>query len=300
MELRQLQHFVAVADEGSFTRAAARLMISQPGVSSSIKELERELGAQLLVRRARRVELNEAGRELYASARRVLAVLDATSEQVRRGRRTAKRTLAIGSIPSFAGLDLAALVSKFVAQHPDVDVAISIGFPRDLFRLVHTSEVDLAFVTMPQRQPPDGLHLSPLATYPMVLACPLGHRLADRSAVTLGMLENEVFVDFTTELAARQAVDEAFAASGIERQVRVTCNEIGSLLELVAHGIGLAIVPLSLAQATRVPIRLVQVDEASLVWTVAVATRHGALPNPDAQDLWNAVVDTAKPVDVAR
>ncbi|WP_128642560.1 LysR family transcriptional regulator [Rhodococcus opacus] len=297
MELRQLQYFVTVADEGTFTRAATRLVISQPGISSSIKELERELGVELFVRRARRVELTEAGRELYAGARRALAALDATSEQVRRSKRTAKRTLTIGSIPSFAGLDLAALVSKFIAQNPDVNVAITVGFPLDLFRKVHDSEIDLAFVTMPQRHPPEDLHLAPLATYPMVLACPLGHRLADRPTATLSMLEDEVFVDFSTELAARQATDDAFAAAGIERQIRVTCNEIGSLLELVAHGIGLAIVPRSLAQATRVPIRLVPLEEASLVWTVAVATRPGALPNPDAQALWNAVAATAKPID---
>ena len=297
MELRQLQHFVAVADEGTFTRAAARLMISQPGISSSIKALERELGVELFARRGRRVEPTEAGRELYAGARRVLAALDATSEQVRRRKRTATRTLTIGSIPTFAGLDLAALVSKFIAQNPDVNVAITVGFLLDLFRKIGAGEIDLAFVTVPQRHPPEDLLLVPLATYPMVLACPLGHRLADCQEVTLAMLKDEVFVDFSPELAARQATDDAFAAAAIERRIRVTCNEIGSLLELVAHGIGLAIVPRSLAHATRVPIRLVPLEGTSLVWTVAIVTRPGALPNSDAQALWNTITATAKPID---
>lgn len=296
VELRQLHHFVAVADEGTFTRAAARLMISQPGVSSSIKELERELGVQLFVRRGRRVEPTEAGRELYAGARRALAALDATTEQVRRRKRTAKRTLTIGSIPTFAGLDLAALVSKFIAQNPDVDIAITVGFPLALFDHIRQGGIDFAFVTMPQRHPPEDLHLVPLATYPMVLACPLGHRLADRTEVTLATLKDEVFVDFSPELSSRQATDDAFAAAAIARQIRVTCNEIGSLLELVAHGIGLAIVPRSLAQATRVPIRLVPLEGVSLVWTVAIVTRPGALPSPDAQALWNTITATAKPI----
>jgi DNA-binding transcriptional LysR family regulator len=295
VELRQLEHFLAVAHEGTFTRAAARLLISQPGLSSSIKALEHELGDPLFVRHGRRVELTDSGQALYSGARRTLAALEATKAEVHANRRGARRTLRVGSIASFAGLDLAALISKFTAQNPRVVAAVTVSTPVELFDKVRNDELDLAFVTMPQR-PLDGLQFHPLETFPMVLACPLGHHLAEQPDVRLAMLANEVFVDFDPVLVAREVNDQAFQAAGIDRRIRATCNEIGSLLELVAHGLGVAIVPRHLALASRVPVKLVRLTGTSMIWTVAVVTRAGGFRNPDAQTMWNDINATARPI----
>ncbi|KAA9149536.1 LysR family transcriptional regulator [Amycolatopsis acidicola] len=295
METRQLRHFLAVADLGTFTAAAERLRISQPGLSSSIRALEHGLGAQLFVRSRKRATLTEAGRNLYAGARRALATLEAVETQIRRGHGVAKSTLRVGSIPSFAGLDLAALLSRFTAQNPNVDVDVTVGMPLRLFADLIEEKIELGFVTMPLDLP-ENLKLTPLATYPMVLACPLGHRLTTHDSVQLEALADETFVDFRPELAARQVTDHAFTTARIPRTVRVTCNEIGSLLELVAHGLGLAIVPRPLAIATRVPIALVPLDNASLVWTVAAATLPNGVTSDAGLALWNLIGDNAKPV----
>ncbi|HEU5024968.1 MAG TPA: LysR family transcriptional regulator [Spirillospora sp.] len=295
LEIRQLRHFIAVADAGTFTAAAERLRISQPGLSSSIRSPEHHLGTELFLRSRRRAELTEAGRDLYAGARRAIAALEAVEAEIRRGPGVAKSTLCVGSIPSFAGLGLAGLISRFTAQNPDVDVAVTVGMPLRLFADLVDETIELAFVTMPL-EPPQSVQLTPLATYTMVLACPLGHRLASRPVVELAALRDEVFVDFLPELAARQVTDHAFAAAQIPRNVRVTCNEIGSLLELVAHGLGPAIVPCPLAIATRVPIALVPLDNASLVWTVAAATRPNGVVSEAGQAMWNLIADSAKPV----
>lgn len=296
LDVRQLRHFLAIADAGTFTAAAERLRISQPGLSASIRELERRLDAQLFIRTRRRAELTEAGRDLYAGARRALATLDALESHVRRGPGVAKSTISVGSIPSFAGLDLAALISRFTAENPDVDVAIEVGMPLHLFDQVAKEEVELAFVTMPVEQPAN-IQVTPLATYPMVLACPLGHRLASRDSVTLSELVGEAFVDFDRTLTARHVNDQAFTSERIDRVVRVTCNEIGSLLELVAHGLGVAIVPRPLAIATRVPIALVPLDNASLVWTVAVATLPNGATSQAGRAMWNLISASAKPLE---
>ncbi|NKQ55490.1 LysR family transcriptional regulator [Amycolatopsis sp. K13G38] len=297
METRQLRHFLAVADAGTFTAAAQRLRISQPGLSTSIRTLEHGLGTPLFVRSRKRAELTEAGRDLYAAARRALATLEAAESHIRGGPGVVKSTLQIGAIPSFAGLDLAALLSRFTAENPHVDVAVTVGMPLDLFAKVADETLELAFVTMPL-QVPAGVRLTPLATYPMVLACPLGHRLAGRPSITLESLRDETFVDFHPDLAARQVTDQAFDAADLSRTVRVTCNEIGSLLELVAHGLGLAIVPRPLAIATRVPTALVPIDNASLVWTVAAATLPQGVTTDAAQVMWNLIANTAKPVSL--
>jgi DNA-binding transcriptional LysR family regulator len=296
LDVRQLRHFLAIADTGTFTAAAERLHISQPGLSASIRQLERRLGAQLFIRTRRRAELTEAGRDLYAGARRALATLDALESHVRRGPGVTKSTISVGSIPSFAGLELAALISRFTAENPDVDVAIEVGMPLHLFEQVANEEVELAFVTMPVEQPAN-LQVTPLATYPMVLACPLGHRLASRDSVTLNELTGEQFVDFDRALTARHVNDQAFATERIDRVVRVSCNEIGSLLELVAHGLGLAIVPRPLAIATRVPIALVPLDHASMVWTVAVATLPNGVTSQAGRAMWNLIAASAKPLE---
>jgi DNA-binding transcriptional LysR family regulator len=295
MEFRQLEHFLAVADEGTFTRAAARLVISQPGLSSSIKGLERELGGPLFVRHRRRVELTESGKALYSGARRAIAALDAARTQVKSGRRGGRRTLRIGSIPAFAGLDLAALIARFTAQHPEVVAAVTVSSPLELLDKIRNDELDLAFVALPQR-PPEDLHFRPLHTYPMVLACPLGHRLAQRRDVTLGMLADENFVEIAPMLPGRQIIDEAFQAAGIDRHIRATCNDVASILELVAHGLGIAIVPRHVALATRVPIKLVELTGTSMIWSVAVVTRSSRFRNLDAQAMWNDINATAQPV----
>ncbi|MFI7104232.1 LysR family transcriptional regulator [Streptomyces sp. NPDC050161] len=295
MEIRQLRYFLAIADAGTFTAAAERLRISQPGLSASIRALEHRLGTALLVRGRKRVELTEAGRELYVGARRALAALEATESQIRCGPGVTKSTLPVGAIPSFAGLDLAALISRFTAENPHVDVDVTGGMPLDLFAKLTDRTIELAFVTMPPQAPP-GIRLTPLSTYPMVLACPLGHRLAGRRSVELAALRDETFVDFPADLVARQVTDQAFQAAGISRNVRVTCNEIGSLLELVAHGLGIAIVPRPLAIATRVPTALVPLDNASLVCTVAVATPAHGVATDAAQAMWNLISNTALPV----
>lgn len=295
METRQLRHFLAVADHGTFTAAAQRLRISQPGLSTSIRALERRLGTTLFVRSRRRVELTDAGRDLYAGARRALATLEGVETRIRRGPGVTKSTLSIGSIPLFGGLDLAALVSRFTAENPDVDMHVTVGMPRQLFAGLVDESIELAFATMPL-EPLQDVRLTPLATYPMVLACPLGHRLAGREVVELDELADETFVDFDTWLTARQVTDRAFAAAQIRRHVRVTCNEIGSLLEMVAHNIGLAIVPRPLAIAARVPTALLPLDNASLVWTAAVATRPNGVVSEAGHAMWNLIADNARPL----
>jgi DNA-binding transcriptional LysR family regulator len=97
-------------------------------------------------------------------------------------------------------------------------------------------------------------------------------------------------------IRARQITDEAFQAAGIDRRIRATCNEIALLLELVAHGVGIAIIPRHLALATYVPIRLIELTGTSMVWTVGVVTRSSRFRNLDAQAMWNDINAPAQPV----
>ncbi len=118
MELRQLEHFVAVAEEGHFTRAASRCHISQSALSTSIRSLERELGSPLFVRTTRTVALTDAGRVLLDEARRTLAAAASARESVLAVQGLLRGSLAVGSPPAPGLIDQAALLARFRDRHP--------------------------------------------------------------------------------------------------------------------------------------------------------------------------------------
>lgn len=130
MELRHLQHFVAVAEDQHFTRAAERLLVSQSGLSASIRSLERELQTPLFVRTTRRVTLTEAGRALLVEAERILAQVRAAHEAVAAVQGVLRGTLALGAEQCIAGVHPAELLADFRRRHPDVEIRLRQGARR--------------------------------------------------------------------------------------------------------------------------------------------------------------------------
>ncbi|MBQ1093953.1 LysR substrate-binding domain-containing protein [Streptomyces sp. B93] len=243
MELRHLQHFVAVAEDQHFTRAAERLMVSQSGLSASIRALERELQTPLFVRTTRRVTLTEAGRALLAEAERVLAQVRAAHEAVAAVQGVLRGTLALGTEQCIAGVDTARLLAGFRRRHPDVEIRLRQAGSGALAEEVAAGRLDLAFAV---RSPGDAEQLTavPLTAEPMVLLCHPGHRLAVAgAAVTPENLGEEVFVDFHPDWGPRRITDAAFAAAGVRRTVALEVNDVHSLLDLVEQNLGVAVVP---------------------------------------------------------
>ncbi|HEY2771299.1 MAG TPA: LysR family transcriptional regulator, partial [Solirubrobacteraceae bacterium] len=149
MELRQLTHFVAVAEERHFTRAAARVHLTQSSLSSSVRALERELGSDLFVRSTRQVELTEAGRALLPAARRTIAAAENGRDAVAAVRGVVRGHLAIGAIQSLSRVDLPGLIGRFHRRHPAVTLRIHhVGAP-ELVRQTADGEIDLAIVDLP-------------------------------------------------------------------------------------------------------------------------------------------------------
>ena len=149
MELRQLEHFVTVAEEQHFTRAAARVHVVQSSLSASIKALERELGEPLFVRDNRRVTLTQAGRALLPAARATLAAVDEGRDTVAGVHGVLRGELHVGAIQTLGVVDLAALLTTFRKDHPGVTLRLSWGAAGDLARAVVDGELDVAFVDGP-------------------------------------------------------------------------------------------------------------------------------------------------------
>ncbi|MFF9150107.1 LysR family transcriptional regulator [Streptomyces sp. NPDC014861] len=243
MELRHLQHFVAVAEERHFTRAAERLMVSQSGLSASVRALERELRAPLFVRTTRQVTLTEAGRALLGEAERILAQVRTAREAVAAVQGVLRGTLTLGTEQCVAGVYAAGLLAAFHRRHPDVEIRLRQSASLDLAEEVSGGRLDLAFAYR-TRADSDQLRAVPLATEPMTLLCHPGHPLATAGKpLAPADLAAEVFVDFHPDWGPRRATDAAFAAAGVRRKVALEVNDVHSLLDLVDENLGVAAVP---------------------------------------------------------
>ncbi|AWW41160.1 LysR family transcriptional regulator [Streptomyces sp. AS58] len=243
MELRHLQHFVAVAEDQHFTRAAERLMVSQSGLSASIRALERELQTPLFVRTTRRVTLTEAGRALLGEAERILAQVRSAHEAVAAVQGVLRGTLALGTEQCIAGVNVAGLLAAFRRRHPDVEIRLRQAGSGALAEEVDAGRLDLAFAVRTQ-DGTDQLRCVPLADEPMTVLCHPTHRLAVAgAAVTPEELGGEVFVDFHPDWGPRRATDAVFTAAGVRRTVSLEVNDVHSLLDLVDENLGVAVVP---------------------------------------------------------
>jgi DNA-binding transcriptional LysR family regulator len=270
MELRQLEHFVAVAEERHFSRAATRAHIVQSGLSSSIRSLERELGTSLFVRSTRRVELTEAGRAFLPEARAALAAARRAREAVGAVEGLLRGTLSIGIMQVLDPIDLPALLGRFRKEHPAVEIRLRQAAAAVLTDEVRSGELDLAFVGVPKRDLA-GVHVTALADEPMVVACPRDHELATHDELALRELKDEPFVEFPGDWGVRIAADRAFAAAGISRRIAFELNDVPTLLDLVANGLGIALVPRWVATNER-PVALVPLRGRAPHWEVSLVT----------------------------
>ncbi|MEV6317769.1 LysR family transcriptional regulator [Streptomyces sp. NPDC051776] len=286
MELRHLEHFVAVAEERHFTRAAQRLVVSQSGLSASVRALERELGTQLFVRTTRSVELTGPGRALLVEASRALASVRAAKEAVAAVQGLLRGTLSVGTEQCIAGVDVAALLARFRSERPGVEVRLRQAGSAGLVAEVAAGRLDLAFVAL-CGPPPVDVRLLPLTHEPMVLLCHPGHRLAGSEEVHWGELGGESFVDFHPDWGARGLTDRGFAEARTERQVALEVGDVHSLIELVGHGLGVAVVPRPLARKPQAAglseVRLAGGPEP--MWEVSVAVPGGDRVGPAAHEL---------------
>jgi DNA-binding transcriptional LysR family regulator len=291
MELRQLQHFVAVAEEQHFTRAAQRINIVQSALSSSIRSLEEELDAKLFVRTTRQVRLTTAGKVFLDKARIALDAVREAREAVTEVSSLQRGTLGIGtvqSIPPF--LDLPALLAVFHSQHPAIEVRLCQGSTALLIEKVRAGQLDLAI--LPLFDPPADIATKLIACDALVLICAQGHALAGRSNLSLAAIAHEAFVDFEPAWGTRRLVDRGFAEAGIERRTAFEVSDLDTLLDLVAHGLGVALVPEAIAEARRSSLSIVKLADPEICWELVVAHAvQGKAQNEVLDDAPRAFLD---------
>ncbi|GAA4963772.1 LysR family transcriptional regulator [Kineococcus glutinatus] len=271
MELRHLEYFAAVAQERSFTRAAARLNTVQSNVSAAVRSLERELGAALLERTSRTVSLTDAGAALLPRAHAVLDAARDARDAVSQVRGGLRGTLRVGTLTSVGLVDLPELLGRFHRQHPGVRLQVSVAPSGSggLVEALRERRLDVALVSVPGPAPA-GIRLTRLAESVIDLVVPDGHRLADREEVHIGDLADLEFIDFPVGYGNRTVADRAFAAASVARRVGIEITDIATGADFVRHGLGIALLP-RFVIAERPGTRRLTVTGADLTWPLSLA-----------------------------
>jgi DNA-binding transcriptional LysR family regulator len=276
MELRQLRMFVAVAEEGGFSRAADRLHLVQSAVSAGIRGLERELGTTLFDRDTRHVELSDAGRALLPEARAVLSAVTLASDSVAQVGSGLRGSVTLGTMQAqgMRRVSTARLIAAFQRDHPGVRIsARHVGGSTEMARQIDEGGLDLGVLSLIDKGPV-GLELTSLGGEPMLLACAPGHPLAAAKTVSLTELAAERFVDMPEGWGVRMVTDRAFAAAGIARTVSFELNDSASVIEFVREGLAVAVLPGSMA-STAPEVHQVPIADAALSFDIYLAEPTG-------------------------
>ncbi len=274
MELRHLQHFIAVAEEKNFTRAAQRIHIVQSALSTSIKSLEIELETPLFVRSTRQVTLTPAGRAFLEKAREALRVIDSGKENVAEIAGLKAGSLSIGAVQSLpAFLDLPSLFQRYHTTYPGIEVRLRQGDTVVLMEQLRSGQLDLAF--LPLLDPPDDIHTAIVACEDLVAITPLGHPLAGRKDVPLRDLMQYSHVDFELGWGTRPLIDLAFAKAGIQRRTIFDVTDLETVVDLVAKGLGIALLPETIAEMRVPKVAIAELSEPAICWELLVA-HYGA------------------------
>src|SRR3954468_1032203 len=241
MELRQLAYVVAVAEEGSFTRAAAREHVAQPGVSAQVRRLERELGQPLFERGPGPVTLTAAGAAVLPLARTALAAAGRVRVAVDEIAGIVRGRVAMGVVPSVSGR-LAAVLAAFHADHPGVEVTLVEDTSDALLDGVRAGRLDLALAGI-AGPAPAGVDTATVTDEHLVAAVARRHRLAGRRTVAPRALAAEALIALPRGTGGRTALERGFAAAGLAPRVAFEAGDPRVLMELARRGLGVAIVP---------------------------------------------------------
>ena len=254
IELRHLRYAVTVADEGHMTRAAERLGIQQPPLSQQIAKLEAMVGASLFKRLPRGVELTNAGRTFVERARTILNDVDLAIEATRRNARGEEGSLAIGFTSSAAFHPLVSSAVRSLGEaSPDVALKLEEASTPDLIAMLHSGLLDVALVRSPVAQS-SGLIISQILDEEMLVALPDRHPLVMGKGekprrVRLSELANEAFILYRRPSGPGlyDSIIAACLAAGFSPKVRHEAPRLLSTLSLVAAGLGISIIPGSIA-----------------------------------------------------
>jgi LysR family transcriptional regulator, hca operon transcriptional activator len=241
MELRHLRYFVAVAEEGSLTLAAKRLHTSQPSLSRQVRDLEYRVGAELLSRSVRGVELTAAGKTFLDHARLALAQIDAAAEAARKAAQPAKKTFAIGFQTGHEMNWLPQAMRLLRDELQNIEVTVSSDYSPDLAEALVRGRLDVAFL---RAEPGYDLAYKVVDREPLIVLMPSDHRLTSRDAIHPREFVGEIFIGGSKKATVLRAVTvDYLRRCGLDIKLDHGVDNLAMAMSLVASTRGLALMP---------------------------------------------------------
>lgn len=245
MELRHLRYFVAVAEAENVSRAAAKLHVSQPGISRQIRDLEAEIGFQLLERSAKSVRLTAAGKVFLAEARAVLLHAGAAVQKARDVAQGGREEIHVGYAPSLTVQILPAALRKFQELFPQIRVALHDLATEEMLAQLGEKTLHVAITVRPPARQLRGVHCQELARYAMSVAVAPGHPLAELKSISLKQVASEPLVVYSRKdyPEYHELLDQLFRPGGRPPRIAGEHDSVTSLIAAVESGQGVALVP---------------------------------------------------------
>ena len=288
-DIGEIQAFIAVAEKSSFKAAAETLFISQPALSRRIEKLETDLKIRLVERTTRRVSLTDAGQQFLKHAQAVMDELELAYQglEARATARTGKVTIAC--IPSVANHLLPSVLRDFRSSHPAVRVKVIDESAQTVLDSVTSGDADFGLNFLGSQEP--DLDFIPIRAERYVAVLPISHALAQRKTVTWGALEKESLVSVSSSSGNRLVIDSAFAKSAKRPSIQYEINHVTGAINLVAAGLGVAIVPgLALDAALHPALVGVPLVDPAITRTLGLIVRKGDKLHGAAQALADTLV----------
>lgn len=257
MDLKQLSYFVRVAEMGSFTRASIVLDIAQPALSRQVRLLEVELRQNLLIRNGRGITLTEAGKVLLEHSRGVLHQMERLREELSRVRGSLAGRVAVGLPPTLGRILAVPLTREFKARMPDATLAIVDGLSKTMQESLLTGQLDIALVY--NALPAPGIELRPLLQDELLLVQGRLDQVTENGPVELADIADYPLIIPGRPNALRMHVETALLNISAQPRIAMEVNSVATILDLVADGVGCAILSphavLTAAQPERFTLR---------------------------------------------
>jgi DNA-binding transcriptional LysR family regulator len=283
-----LEAFVAIAERGSFHKAAAHLGITQTALSHRMRKLETYLGITLLNRTTRSVSLTPDGLDVLPRARSLMLEARVLFDDLEQAGAVRNERIAIGCLPTLAVHVLPAALARFAADHPTITVRVFDNSADEIAERVQKGEAEFAITLLATNR--WDLDVKPLAQEPFVLVCRADHPWADRKSIRWNEIENERLVRVSPQTGNRILIDDALGARSDRLTWASEVQHVATAVALVNAGVGLTIVPRgAIETATGSPVVAIALRNPGIKRTIGVVTRRGVPLSPLATELLSAI-----------
>lgn len=283
MELRHLRTIAAVARHGSFTKAGEELHLAQSAISQQIRRLESELGIQVFTRSSRSVELTAEGRLVLDYAHRVLHEVEGLQNELEELSGLLRGELKLGGMYPTGLYDLADVIADFHTRHPGVAIHMVERTQDELLDALRADELDAAFTAVDPDALGEDFAASLVFEEEFVVALPTEHHLTACDHITYEQLAAEDLVTYRENSALRLRLEKAMAKLGLEPRNAFICTEMGAVRALVSKGLGVAVLPRSIAADPGPAITFRPVGPELLTWPTALVWRADRRQPPAAK-----------------